>query len=228
MVSRGFGWRNQNATLGLETNHSIRHLLRPRYAAKVRTTWSNAPALGRRCLAWRRALDAIGDWWSLLIVRDVFDGAARGEFLVVLGVARTSSIRLRTLVVRIELAAALAWTQPTRRKVLTEKARRCFPSSSACANGRRPRHGLATTPTAWSTVKRAGQQRLGDPRPGRRRVLAPDERCAASALIAPRDLGDTPCHWPTWRSSAAPDEAVVACGHSPGQRGRRIAAEAPT
>lgn len=28
-----------------------------------------------------RALDAIGDWWSLLIVRDAFDGVRRfGEF----------------------------------------------------------------------------------------------------------------------------------------------------
>ena len=36
-----------------------------------------------------RALDAIGDWWSLLIVRDAFDGLRRfGEFQKNLGIAK--------------------------------------------------------------------------------------------------------------------------------------------
>ncbi len=36
-----------------------------------------------------RALDAIGDWWSLLIVRDAFDGLRRfGDFQKNLGIAR--------------------------------------------------------------------------------------------------------------------------------------------
>lgn len=49
-----------------------------------------------------RSLDVIGDWWSLLIVRDAFDGMSRfGEFQKSLGIARNIlSARLRTLVER--------------------------------------------------------------------------------------------------------------------------------
>lgn len=49
-----------------------------------------------------RALDAIGDWWSLLIVRDAFDGMTRfSEFQKSLGIARNIlSGRLRTLTER--------------------------------------------------------------------------------------------------------------------------------
>ncbi|MEN5093589.1 helix-turn-helix domain-containing protein [Pseudomonas protegens] len=47
-----------------------------------------------------RSLDAIGDWWSLLIVRDAFDGIRRfGEFQRNLGMAKNIlATRLRTLV----------------------------------------------------------------------------------------------------------------------------------
>lgn len=47
-----------------------------------------------------RALDAVGDAWSLLIVRDAYDGKRRfGEFLDSLGIARNIlSGRLRKLV----------------------------------------------------------------------------------------------------------------------------------
>ncbi|MFD0417779.1 winged helix-turn-helix transcriptional regulator [Streptomyces sp. NPDC127108] len=47
-----------------------------------------------------RSVDAIGDWWSLLIVRDAFDGSRRfGEFQRSLGVAKNIlSTRLRSLV----------------------------------------------------------------------------------------------------------------------------------
>ncbi|MDL2401194.1 winged helix-turn-helix transcriptional regulator [Rhizobium mayense] len=47
-----------------------------------------------------RALDAIGDWWSLLIVRDALDGMRRfGEFQKSLGVAKgILSARLHSLV----------------------------------------------------------------------------------------------------------------------------------
>jgi DNA-binding HxlR family transcriptional regulator len=46
-----------------------------------------------------RSLDVIGDWWSLLIVRDAFDGMTRfGEFQKSLGIAKNIlSDRLRTL-----------------------------------------------------------------------------------------------------------------------------------
>ena len=47
-----------------------------------------------------RSLDAIGDWWSLLIVRDALDGMRRfGEFHKSLGIAKgILSTRLRHLV----------------------------------------------------------------------------------------------------------------------------------
>jgi DNA-binding HxlR family transcriptional regulator len=47
-----------------------------------------------------RSVDAIGDWWSLLIVRDAFDGSRRfGEFQRSLGVAKNIlAARLRALV----------------------------------------------------------------------------------------------------------------------------------
>ncbi|MFD3403245.1 winged helix-turn-helix transcriptional regulator [Kribbella sp. NPDC058693] len=47
-----------------------------------------------------RSVDAVGDWWSLLIVRDAFDGSRRfGEFQRSLGVAKNIlSARLRALV----------------------------------------------------------------------------------------------------------------------------------
>ncbi|MCA1395484.1 helix-turn-helix domain-containing protein [Bradyrhizobium sp. BRP56] len=47
-----------------------------------------------------RALDAIGDWWSLLIVRDAFDGLRRfGDFQKNLGIAKGMlTTRLRTLI----------------------------------------------------------------------------------------------------------------------------------
>ncbi|WP_427888952.1 winged helix-turn-helix transcriptional regulator [Kribbella sp. GL6] len=47
-----------------------------------------------------RSVDAVGDWWSLLIVRDAFDGSRRfGDFQRSLGVAKNIlTARLRSLV----------------------------------------------------------------------------------------------------------------------------------
>ena len=47
-----------------------------------------------------RSLDVIGDWWSLLIIRDAFDGMRRfGEFQKSLGVSKgILATRLRDLV----------------------------------------------------------------------------------------------------------------------------------
>jgi DNA-binding HxlR family transcriptional regulator len=57
-----------------------------------------------------RSLDAIGDWWSLLIIRDALLGRRRfGEFQKSLGLAKNIlSVRLRALVDRgiLELAPA--------------------------------------------------------------------------------------------------------------------------
>jgi DNA-binding HxlR family transcriptional regulator len=57
-----------------------------------------------------RSLDVIGDWWSLLIVRDAFDGLARfGEFQKSLGIAKNIlSERLRKLIERGILEAVPA------------------------------------------------------------------------------------------------------------------------
>ena len=77
-----------------------------------------------------RALDAIGDWWSLLIVRDAFDGVRRfGEFQKSLGVAKNIlSDRLRTLVAHDILAAVPASDGSAYQEyVLTEKGQALFP-----------------------------------------------------------------------------------------------------
>jgi DNA-binding HxlR family transcriptional regulator len=77
-----------------------------------------------------RSVDAIGDWWSLLIVRDAFDGSRRfGEFQRSLGVAKNIlTARLRSLV-----AAGVLDTVPAsdgsayREYVLTPKGKGLFP-----------------------------------------------------------------------------------------------------
>ena len=76
-----------------------------------------------------RSLEAIGDWWSLLIIRDAFDGLRRfGEFEKSLGIAKNIlAARLRKLV-----ADGIMETMPVsngdghREYVLTEKGRGLF------------------------------------------------------------------------------------------------------
>jgi len=77
-----------------------------------------------------RALDAIGDWWSLLIIRDAFIGHRRfGEFQRSLGLAKNIlTVRLRSLVERGILATEPAADgSPYRVYVLTAKGRGLFP-----------------------------------------------------------------------------------------------------
>ena len=77
-----------------------------------------------------RALDVIGDWWSLLIVRDAFDGLTRfGEFQKSLGIAKNIlSDRLRTLVARGILKAVPAADGGAHQEYhLTEMGRDLFP-----------------------------------------------------------------------------------------------------
>ncbi|QDO99027.1 helix-turn-helix transcriptional regulator [Ferrovibrio terrae] len=77
-----------------------------------------------------RALDAVGDWWSLLIVRDAMFGLRRfGEFQKSLGMAKNIlTTRLRDLV-----AAGILDTVPAtdggayKEYVLTQKGRDLFP-----------------------------------------------------------------------------------------------------
>ena len=77
-----------------------------------------------------RALDVIGDWWSLLIIRDALMGARRfGEFQQRLGVAKNIlTVRLRTLVDRgIMTTEPASDGSPYRDYVLTRKGRGLFP-----------------------------------------------------------------------------------------------------
>jgi DNA-binding HxlR family transcriptional regulator len=77
-----------------------------------------------------RALDAIGDWWSLLIIRDAALGRRRfGEFQKSLGLAKNIlTTRLRALVDRgiLELAPASDGSA-YQEYVLTAKGRGVFP-----------------------------------------------------------------------------------------------------
>ena len=77
-----------------------------------------------------RSLDVIGDWWSLLIIRDAQLGRRRfGEFQRSLGLARNIlTARLRMLVDKGLLATAPASDGSAYQEyVLTEKGRGVFP-----------------------------------------------------------------------------------------------------
>jgi len=77
-----------------------------------------------------RSLDAIGDWWSLLIIRDAFLGKRRfGEFQKSLGVAKNIlTVRLRALVEDGILQSAPASDGSAYQEyVLTPKGRGIFP-----------------------------------------------------------------------------------------------------
>ncbi|WP_175811457.1 winged helix-turn-helix transcriptional regulator [Burkholderia contaminans] len=77
-----------------------------------------------------RPLDAIGDWWSLLIVRDAFDGLRRfGEFQKNLGLAKNIlAARLRNLVAHGIMDIVPAADGGAHHEyVLTEKGRGLFP-----------------------------------------------------------------------------------------------------
>jgi DNA-binding HxlR family transcriptional regulator len=77
-----------------------------------------------------RSLDAIGDWWSLLIIRDALLGRRRfGEFQKSLGLAKNIlAVRLRTLIDRGILETAPASDGSAYQEyVLTAKGRGIFP-----------------------------------------------------------------------------------------------------
>jgi DNA-binding HxlR family transcriptional regulator len=77
-----------------------------------------------------RALDVIGDWWSMLIIRDALLGRRRfGEFQRSLGLAKNIlSTRLRMLVDEGILASVPAADgSPYQDYVLTDKGRGVFP-----------------------------------------------------------------------------------------------------
>ena len=77
-----------------------------------------------------RAIDAVGDAWSLLIVRDAFDGVSRfGDFVASLGIASNIlTARLRALETAGVLEAVPAADGSTFRDyVLTPAGRELFP-----------------------------------------------------------------------------------------------------
>ena len=77
-----------------------------------------------------RSLDAIGDWWSLLIIRDALLGIRRfSEFQKNIGLAKNIlTVRLRTLVDQGILKMAPASDGSAYREyVLTPKGRGVFP-----------------------------------------------------------------------------------------------------
>ena len=76
-----------------------------------------------------RALDVIGDWWSLLIIRDALDGVRRfTEFQTGLGIAKGMlATRLRDLTARGVLKMVPASDGSAYKEyVLTEKGRGLF------------------------------------------------------------------------------------------------------
>lgn len=76
-----------------------------------------------------RALDVIGDWWSLLIIRDAFDGVRRfNEFQSSLGIAKGMlATRLRDLIERNILESVPASDGSAYREyVLSDKGRGLF------------------------------------------------------------------------------------------------------
>jgi DNA-binding HxlR family transcriptional regulator len=84
-----------------------------------------------------RALDTIGDWWTLLILRDAFDGLKRFNIIQKnLGIPRNIlTARLRLLVERGILAIAPASDGSVYREyVLTDKGRDLIPVISALRN----------------------------------------------------------------------------------------------
>lgn len=76
-----------------------------------------------------RALDSIGDWWSLLIIRDAFDGMRRfGEFQRSLGVAKNIlTVRLRRLVIDGILEHVASSDGNGHEYLLTPKGKDLFP-----------------------------------------------------------------------------------------------------
>ena len=77
-----------------------------------------------------RSLDAIGDWWSMLIIREAFFGSRRfGEFQKRLGLAKNIlTVRLRGLVERGILKTAPASDGSAYQEyLLTPKGRGVFP-----------------------------------------------------------------------------------------------------
>lgn len=126
-----------------------------------------------------RSLDAIGDWWSLLIVRDAFDGVRRfGEFQKSLGVAKNIlSDRLRTLVAHGILTAAPASDGSAYQEyVLTDKGRALFPVIVSLRQWGEDHYYAAAEPHSALIDRKRGQPvRRLEIRAQDGRVVGPDD-----------------------------------------------------
>ncbi|MGW3077763.1 winged helix-turn-helix transcriptional regulator [Kitasatospora sp. NPDC001132] len=126
-----------------------------------------------------RPIDVVGDGWTLLIVRDAFDGLRRfGQFQKNLGLAKNIlSARLANLVANgvFELAPA-ADGSPYQEYVLTEKGRALFPVITA----------LRQWGDEWFFEEGEPRARLVDRESGA--PVAPVEvRSADGRLLGPQD-----------------------------------------
>ncbi|RKT08838.1 HxlR family transcriptional regulator [Streptomyces sp. 1114.5] len=126
-----------------------------------------------------RPLDVVGDGWTLLIVRDAFDGLRRfGQFQKSLGLAKNIlSARLANLVANgvFELAPATDGS-PYQEYVLTEKGRALFPVITA----------LRQWGDRWFFEEGELRARLVDRRSGA--AIAPMEvRAADGRVLGPED-----------------------------------------
>jgi DNA-binding HxlR family transcriptional regulator len=77
-----------------------------------------------------RALDAIGDWWTLLIVQNALSGVSRfGEFQRNIGLAKNIlSVRLKTLIEHgIFITAPASDGSAYREYILTQKGQALLP-----------------------------------------------------------------------------------------------------
>ncbi|ANN76981.1 winged helix-turn-helix transcriptional regulator [Bordetella flabilis] len=105
-----------------------------------------------------RALDSIGDWWTLLILRDAFDGLKRFNAIQKsLGIPRNIlTARLRLLVDRDILGVAPASDGSVYQEyVLTDKGRDLIPVISALRQWGE-QHALAPQAPADAAVAMAG------------------------------------------------------------------------
>ena len=119
-----------------------------------------------------RALDAIGDWWSLLIIRDAFQGVRRfGEFEHNLGVAKNIlTARLRKLVaVGILEVAPASDGSKYQEYVLTKKAAGLYlviialkQWEESCFPGRKQAHGLVDRKKGQPVLRWNSGRRMGD------------------------------------------------------------------
>lgn len=124
-----------------------------------------------------RSLDVIGDWWSLLIVRDAFDGLTRfSEFQRSLGIARNIlATRLRTLTERGILETVPAAEGARQEYRLTDRGRDLFPVMVALRQFGE-RHLFAPGEKHSQLVERAtGQAVRLDIRTEDGRPIGPDE-----------------------------------------------------